>query len=144
MVHNLVQGMVRKETTQAILSPAPLLDLTKRSCEQWELEHRTTPFSQGLIMVVGERILQNGMWSAAVADVAVAAGGGDGGDGAGAGAVVVPFLVGLVALYVLGLSPVSMKLWNYGTTLLLPFSDVQLSLLGTSLTQAKSLFLTSM
>jgi hypothetical protein len=89
-------------------------------------------------MVVGERILQIGMWSAAVVDVAVAAGGGGGDDGDGA--VVVPFLVGLVAQYVLGLSPVSMKLWNYGTTLLLPINDVQLSLLGTSLTQAKSLF----
>jgi hypothetical protein len=144
--------MVRKETIQAILSPAPLLDPMKRSCEQWELEHHTTPFSRGLIVVVGERILQIGMLSEAVADVvaevvvAAAGDGGGGGGGAGGdyGAVVVPFLVGLVAQYVLGLSPVSMKLWNYSTTLLLPISDVQLSLLGTSQTHAKSLVFSSM
>jgi hypothetical protein len=93
-------------------------------------------------MVAGERILLIGMWSAAVADVAVvAAAGGGGGDGGGGVVVVVPFLVGLVAQYVLGLSPVSMKLWNYSTTLLLPVSDVLPSLLETNLTDAKSGFL---
>jgi hypothetical protein len=68
-------------------------------------------------------------------------GGGDGGDGGGVVVVVVLFLVGLVAQYVLGLSPVSMKLWNYSTTLFLSISDVLLSLLETNLTNAKSGFL---
>jgi hypothetical protein len=45
---------------------------------------------------------------------------------------------------VLGLSPVSMKLWNYSTTLPLPISEVLPSLLGTSLTDAKSLVFWSM
>jgi DNA-binding transcriptional LysR family regulator len=103
--------MVRKETVQAIPPPAPLLD-RKRSCEQWESEHHTTPFSRGSIMVVGERIPQSEMWSAAVADVVVVAA------AAGCGVVVVPSLVGLVAQYVLGLSPVGIKLWNYSTALL--------------------------
>jgi hypothetical protein len=65
-------------------------------------------------MGVGERILQIGVWSAAVDGAAAVAadGGGD--------VAVVPFLVGLAAQYMLGLSPVSTKLWNYSSTLLPP------------------------
>jgi hypothetical protein len=97
---------VRKETALAALVPMPLLDQTKRSCEKWELGHHIIPVSQGLIMVAGERIPQYGMWSAgAVAAVADADADGD-----------VPSLVGLVVLYALGLSPVSMKFRHYSTT----------------------------
>lgn len=98
MVHSWVQRTVKKETTLAALVPTPLLDQMKRSCEQWELGHHTTPVSQGLIMVVGERILQCGMWNAAVAAVVDADADGD-----------VPSLVGLAVRYVLGLSPISIK-----------------------------------
>lgn len=108
MVHSWVQRMVRKETTWAALAPMPLLDQMKRSCEQWELGHHTTPVSQGLIKVVEEKILQCGMWNAAavaaVADVDV--------DGDA------PSLVGLVVRYVLGLSPISIKFRHCSTTVL--------------------------
>lgn len=105
MVHSWVQRMVRKETTLAALVPMPLLDQTKRNFEQWELDHHTTPVSQGLIKVVEEKILQCGMWNAAaVADANV--------DGDA------PSLVGLVVRYVLGLSPISMKFRHYSTTVL--------------------------
>lgn len=99
VVHSWVQRMVRKETTLAALVPMPLLDQTKRSCEQWELGHHTTPVSQGLIKVVEEKILQCGVWNAAAVAVAAAVADADvDGDA--------PSLVGLVVQYVLGLSPV--------------------------------------
>jgi hypothetical protein len=66
-------------------------------------------------MVVVGRILQNGMWSAAAAGVDVDV---DDDDDAAA-VVVVPFLAGLVVQYVLGLSPTTMKLRCYSSTLLL-------------------------
>ena len=112
MVHSWVQRMVRKETTLAALVPMPLLDQMKRSCEQWELGHHTTPVSQGLIKVVEEKILQCGMWNAAAvaaADAAVADADVDGD---------APSLVGLVVQYVLGLSPISMEFRHYSTTVL--------------------------
>ena len=111
VVHSWVQRMVRKETTLAALVPMPLLDQTKRSCEQWELGHHTTPVSQGLIKVVEEKILQCGVWNAAAVAVAAAVADADvDGDA--------PSLVGLVVQYVLGLSPISMKFRHYITTVL--------------------------
>jgi len=93
----------------AALVPMPLLDQMKRSCEQWELGHHTTPVSQGLIKVVEEKILQCGMWNAAAVAVAAAVADADvDGDA--------PSLVGLVVRYVLGLSPISMKFRHYSTT----------------------------
>ena len=109
MVQSWVQRMVRKETTLAALVPMPLLDQTKRSCEQWELGHHTTPVSRGLIKVVEEKILQCGMWNAAAVAVAVADVDVDGD---------APSLVGLVVQYVLGLSPISMKFRHYSRNVL--------------------------
>jgi hypothetical protein len=66
-------------------------------------------------MVVVGRILQNGMWSAAAGGVVDD----DDDDDDDAAAAVVPFLAGLVVQYVLGLSPTTMKLRCYSSTLLL-------------------------
>ena len=112
MVHSWVQRTVRKETTLAALVPMPLPDQMKRSCEQRELGHHTTPVSQGLIMVVEEKILQCVMWNVAAVVAAAAAAADVNVDGDA------PSLVGLVVQYVLGLSPVSMKFRHYSTTVL--------------------------
>jgi hypothetical protein len=66
-------------------------------------------------MVVGERILQYGMWNAAAAVAAAAAADDDDADADGD----VPSLVGPVVQYALGLSPISMKFRHYNTTVLL-------------------------